>query len=64
MTVKLEAPRGLEVPAEVVVNHGRPEVEVEVAAGEEAGVFTILASPVGVNGGPSPARCRVTVRGR
>jgi hypothetical protein len=47
----------------VVVDQGRQEVEIEVTAGDEAGVFTIRAVPVGFNGGPLAAECRVTVGG-
>jgi phage FluMu protein Com len=63
LTLKLEAPRGLTVPPQVVVEQGRQDIEIEVTAGEEAGLFTIRAVPVGVNAGPFPAECRVAVGG-
>jgi phage FluMu protein Com len=61
LTLNLEAPRGVTVPPQVVFEPGRQEVEVEVTAGDEAGVFTIRAVPVDFNGGPFAAECRVTV---
>lgn len=61
LSLKLEASRGLTVPAQVVVEQGRQEVEIEVNAGNEAGVFSIRAVPENFNGGPFAAECRVTV---
>jgi phage FluMu protein Com len=63
LTLKLEAPRGLTVPPQVVFEPGRQEAEVEVTAGDEAGVFTIRAVPLKFSGGPLASECRVTVGG-
>lgn len=60
VTVRLEAGRGLTVPAQVVVGRGQEQIEVEVRAGDEGGVFVVKAAVEG--GNPIlAAECRVTV---
>ncbi|MBN9520102.1 hypothetical protein J0H58_16505 [bacterium] len=60
VTVRLEAGRGLTVPAQVVVGRGQEEIEVEVRAGDEGGVFVVRAAVEG--GNPILAtECRVSV---
>lgn len=60
VTVRLEAGRGLTVPAQVVVGRGQEQIEIEVRAGSEAGVFVLKAA---VEGGDPilSAECRVSV---
>jgi hypothetical protein len=60
VTVRLEAGRGLTVPAQVVVGRGQEQVEIEVRAGDEGGVFVVKAAVEG--GNPIlAAECRVSV---
>jgi hypothetical protein len=62
LTVRLEAGRGLEVPVEVVVGRGQEEIEIEVRARDEGGVFVVKATVEGANPFLA-AECRVTVGG-
>jgi serine/threonine protein kinase len=63
ITLKMDVPSKLNVPAEVVLERGQEGTDIQVTAGDESGVFTIRAVPVGVTSGPFPAECRVTVGG-
>lgn len=60
VTVRLEAGRGLTVPAQVVVGRGQEQVEIDVRAGDEAGVVVLKAAVEGGNPILS-AECRVSV---
>lgn len=60
VTVRLEAGRGVSVPAQVVVGRGQEQIEIEVRAGNEGGVFVVKATVEG--GNPIlAAECRVSV---
>ena len=61
VTVRFDAGRGLTVPSKVVVGRGQEELEIEVRAGDEAGVFVVKATVVPENSAPMPAECRVSV---
>lgn len=63
VTVRLDAGRGLTVPAQVVMGRGQEEAEVEVRAGDEAGVFVVKATVEPENPASPPAECRVSVGG-
>lgn len=51
------------VPPQVVFEEGRSEAEIDVTAGDEAGVFTIRAVPSRAGSAPFSAECRVTAGG-